>query len=416
MGSIPPIVKVHTYSTGRNRSGMLRDMLPSLTPGHDNLRGDAEDDWPILLSIGIMAWNEEDSIPTTLKSLFQQSIFEKLAVRRRRCEIICIANGCTDRTVEVARAVFAQMEREHPHSEAFSTRVVDIEVPGRNNAWNRFIHEFSSPDTAFICLMDADIVFRRCDTIHSLVETLERDIHAQVSAGRHYKDVFFKKNKSWRDRLSIATSTMNGTIAGRFSGQLYCLRASVVRNIRLPRDLGATDDGFLKAIICTDFLTREVDATRIASAPDAEIIFEAYVSFRDVLNNQMRQMIGQTTVHVLLGYLRTLPAEARAHLADTVLEHERSDPDWLKKIIGRHIRETRFFWRLFPGLLTFRFRRLGKLPGLRKITHAPAATAGFLVTLIASWRAFRFLKSGMSQYWPKASRGALVTAPEMGSH
>jgi len=66
--------------------------------------------------------------------------------------------------------------------------------------------------------------------------------------------------------------------------------------------------------------------------------------------------------------------------------------------------------------LTFRFKRLGKLPGLQKITHAPAAVAGFLVTLIASWRAFRFLKSGMSQYWPKASRGSLVTAPGMGAN
>ncbi len=362
-----------------------------------------------------MAWNEEDSIRTALESLFLQSIFGELGARCLRCEIFCIANGCTDRTVEVAREVFARMTRDHVFAESFSTRVVEIETPGRNNAWNRFVHEFSAPESEFLCLMDADILFQQRDTLRSLVETLELDTHARVSAGRHYKDVFFKQKKSWRDRLSLATSTMTGTIDGRFSGQLYCLRASVARNIRLPRDLGATDDGFLKAVICTDFLTCAVDATRIATASDAAIVYEAYLSFRDVLNNQMRQMIGQATVHVLLSYLRTLPVDAREHLADTVLEHERRDPDWLKKMIGRHIRETRFFWRLFPGLLTFRFRRLGKLSRLQKITHAPAATAGFAVTLIASWRAFRFLKNGMSHYWPKASRGTLVTAPGLGA-
>ena len=390
-------------------------MSPSIIPNLNNVREDLEDNWPIFLSIGIMAWNEADSICTTLASLFQQSVFEKLAARGRQCEIICIANGCTDRTAEVVRELFARMEREHPHSDAFSTRVVEIEIPGRNNAWNRFVHDFSAPDTEFICLMDADIIFRNRDTLHSLVETLERDTHAQVSAGRHYKDVFFKRNKSWGDRLSLATSNMTGTIAGGFSGQLYCLRASIVKNIRLPRDLGATDDGFLKAIICSDFLTDEVDPSRIAIAPDAEIIYEAYVSFHDILNNQMRQMIGQTGVHVLLGYLRTLPVEARKRLADTVLAHENSDPEWLGKMIARHIGRTRFFWQLFPGLTTFRFKRLAKLPGLRKITHAPAAAAGFVVTMIASWRAFRFLKNGTTYYWPKANRQTLVNAPGLGA-
>ncbi len=358
-----------------------------------------------------MAWNEEGSLPTTLESLFRQSVFAKLGARRRRCEIFCIANGCTDRTVEVAREVFARMADEHPHAETFSARVVEIEEPGRSNAWNRFVHDFSAPEARFICLMDADIIFHERDTLLSLVETLEVDTHASVSTGRHYKDITFKKNKSLRDRLSLATSAMTGTIEGGFSGQLYCLRASVVRNIRLPRDLVANDDGFLKAVICTGFLTDKLDTTRIANAPDAAIIYEAYVSLRDVLNNQKRQMIGQTTVHVLLEYLKSLPIEARQRLADTIKTTERQDPAWFRKLNEQHICGTRFFWQLFPGILTFRFKRLGKLPGLKKITYAPAALVGFAVTLIACWRAFRSLRSGMSPYWPKPTRQTLLNAP-----
>ncbi len=358
-----------------------------------------------------MAWNEEDSIRTTLESLFRQSIFEKLGARRRRCEIFCIANGCTDRTVEVAREVFARMSDEHLHAESFSARVVEIEEPGRSNAWNRFVHDFSAQEAKFICLMDADIIFHERDTLLSLVETLEVDEHAWVSTGRHYKDIFFKKNKTVRDRLSLATSAMTGTIAGGFSGQLYCMRSSVVRNIRLPRDLVANDDGFMKAVICTDFLTDEVDTTRIASAPEAAIVYEAYLSLRDVLNNQKRQMIGQTTVHVLLKHLNSLPLDARERLADTIKTAEHQDPAWFRKLTERHIRETRFFWQLFPGILTFRFKRLGQLRGFKKITHAPAAVIGFFVTLIACWRAFRYLRSDTSPYWPKPTRQTLLNTP-----
>ncbi len=358
-----------------------------------------------------MAWNEEDSIRTTLESLFRQSIFEKLGARQRRCEIFCIANGCTDRTVEVARDVFAQMAREHVHADTFTAKVVELEEPGRSNAWNRFVHDFSAKESQFICLMDADIIFRQRDTILSLVKTLEQDTHAWVSTGRHYKDIYFKENKSLRDRVSLATSAMTGTIAGGFSGQLYCLRAPVIRKIRLPRDLVANDDGFIKAVVCTDFLTRESDTTRIASAPNAAIIYEAYITLRDVMNNQMRQMIGQTTVHVLLEHLKSLPVESRERLAETVGLNDRQDPEWFRRINERHIRGIRHFWQLFPGILTFRFKRLGKLPGIKKVTHAPAAAVGFVVTMISCWRAFRYLRGGMSPYWPKPTRQTLLGAP-----
>src|SRR4051812_48260529 len=90
---------------------------------------------PIVLSIGIMAWNEEASIGPMLASLFGQSIFAHLAARGERCEVVCLANGCSDRTVAVAAEIFARMEREHPARAGLAARAEDIETPGRNNAW-----------------------------------------------------------------------------------------------------------------------------------------------------------------------------------------------------------------------------------------------------------------------------------------
>jgi hypothetical protein len=183
----------------------------------------------------------------------------------------------------------------------------------------------------------------------------------------------------------------------------------------LPRDLSANDDGFFKQVICSDFLTKPLDPSHIVTAPNAEHIYEAYVTPRDILNNQKRQMIGQTGVHVLLEYLKTLPFDDRRRVGDTLRRLDARDPDWLGKLIAAHLRRQKYFWRLFPGVLTFRFKRLWKLRGVRKLTHLPAAAAGFVVTMIACYRANHALRDGSTQYWPKATRQTILSMPRVGS-
>ncbi|MDO8541525.1 MAG: glycosyltransferase [Opitutaceae bacterium] len=368
-------------------------------------------DVPIVLSIGIMAWNEEVSIVPMLASLLDQSIFANLAARGQRGEVICLANGCTDRTVVVTEEIFARASREHPARAGMALRVENIAKPGRNNAWNRFVHEFSAPGTHRICLMDADIVFNRVDTLHLVVQTMERNPRLGGASDSPVKNIAGKAAPSWRERVSLATSDLTGTIEGRLNGMLYCLRTDIARNLYLPRDVLANDDGFFKAAICTDFFRAPLDPSKVVSVREATHLYEPYLAVRDVLNNQKRQMIGQATVHVIIEYLLTLPEGDRAQLAATLRRLEARDPDWLKKLIAAHVARTRRFWRLFPGLLGFRWRRLAQMPPGRRLTHLPATIAGFAVTLIACFQAARFLRRGVSNYWPKAARQAAATAP-----
>lgn len=370
---------------------------------------------PVSLSIGIMAWNEEDAIVPMLASLFEQSIFAHLLARGEACEVVCLANGCTDRTVAVTREIFAGMERDHPARLGLRMRVEDISTPGRNNAWNRFVHEFSARETRLICLMDADIIFNRADTLEQVVAELERDPRLGGASDTPVKNIAVKASPSMRERLSLATSDMTGTIAGRLNGMLYCLRAPIARNLYLPRDVLANDDGFFKAAICTDFFRAPLDPTKVVSVGTATHLYEPYLSLHDVLNNQKRQMIGQATVHVIVEYLLTLPEADRAHLAATLQRLEAGDPDWLKKRIDAHVAQTGVFWRLFPGILGFRWRRLAQMRGLRRVTHFPAAVAGFAVTLVACWQAARFLRRGVSNYWPKTVRQPLSVKPPIGA-
>jgi len=369
---------------------------------------------PVCFSLGIMAWNEEKTIPAALASLFQQSVFGMLAARGERAEIVVIPNGCTDATATVAEEALEYFRHSHPHADAFVARVCEIEQPGRHNAWNRFVHEYSAREARFIFLMDADILFCGQDTLRNMVWAIEREREAMVVTDRAVKEIESKPRKTWRDRLSLATSAMNRTNSACFTGQLYGMRSEVARNLYLPRDAGAPDDGFFKQVICTDFLTRPVNPRRIVTAPEAAHVFEAYTSIGEVLRNQRRQMMGQTTVHVLIEYLKTRPHAERVNLAATLRREDTRDPAWLRRLLGRHVAQATFFWQLFPGILTFRLKRCWALGGWKRFTYLPAALAATGVTVITCFQAHRALRKGNTHYWPKPSRGALLNKQAAG--
>jgi hypothetical protein len=202
---------------------------------------------------------------------------------------------------------------------------------------------------------------------------------------------------------------MADSTEGRLNGMLYCVRAGIARKMFLPRDLAAIDDGFLKAAICTNFFRAPSDPSKVLSVRGAEHLYKPYLSLTDFLNNQKRQMIGQTTAHVAIEYLKTLPEAERAELGATLQRFEARDPDWLKRQIEAHVARTRFFWQLFPGILLFRWRQLGQMRGIRRLTHFPAAAVGFGASLVACWRASRFLRRGVKTFWPKATRKAILS-------
>jgi len=356
---------------------------------------------PPCISIGILAWNEAEAIGATLHSLFRQSLFAELNQRQLNCEILCVANGCTDQTAAIAEAVFAEQKRAHAFNQVFHFRALNLPARGKNNAWNLFVHTYSAREAQVLFLMDGDIVLHDPGTLWNMYATLFESPQASIVTDQPLKHIALRQQTSAWEKLSLATSRMTQGGGAQLTGQLYGIRAAIARNIYLPRDLVACEDGFIKAVTCTCFLTRELDANRVMVAPNASHIFQAYTAFGDILRNQKRQMIGQTIVHLLVDdYLRNLPLEQRLNLAETIQAKEERDPNWLKRLIAAHLQRVRFFWRLFPDLLSFRFRRLAKVKGSKKLLHAPAAVGGFFVALIAGWQAHRFLKQGATQYWP----------------
>lgn len=358
--------------------------------------------------MAIFAWNEERAIARVLDSLLQQSIFVSLAQRGLRAEIICVLNGCTDHTADVATRIFTEAAREHPHRAAFSGRVESLAQRGKINAWNQYVHSISERAARYLFMMDADIVIHPPDTLLNMLATLEQDAHATVAVDLPCKDIALKPGKRLSDRLSLDMSRMTSAADGQLCGQLYCIRAGIARRIYLPKDLPACEDGFIKALVCTDFLAHDIWQDRVKVARGAAHTFEAYTSPHDILKNQKRQIIGQTAVHVLVDkHLASLPAETREALPSAFSAADARDPLWLKRLIAEHLKTTKFFWRLYPGLLTQRFKHLSNLSAPRRLLCLPAACASVAVGLIAAWTAWRSLKRGALDYWPKANRSGL---------
>lgn len=367
----------------------------------------------LLVSIGILAWNEEKAIGSTLRSLLEQSLFAELDRRGLGCEIVCVINGCTDRTPEIASQVFSEQANRHSYRDSFTGRVENLSEQGKQNAWNQFVHRCSSREAQFLIVMDADILIHRKESLWRLIVALQSDERLSVAATLPCKDIVFKRQRRVNERLSLSMSEMTRAANGQLCAQLYCMRAAFARNLYLPRDLGACEDGFIKAVACTDFFAHEVRTDRIRIVPGAEHTFEAYTSPMTVLRNQKRQIIGQTILHVLLDYhFKQLTVNDRRNLGETLRCKEEADRFWIKRLIAEHLKRTRRFWQLYPGLLTLRWKRLKNLRGWERIACFPAAAGSVAVAFVASAMAWNALKTGGTGYWPKKGGNIPSKPPE----
>ncbi|MEM6821013.1 MAG: glycosyltransferase [Verrucomicrobiota bacterium] len=282
-----------------------------------------------MISIGILAWNEEASIGATLHSLFEQSLLTQSS--ESKIEVIVVANGCSDQTADVARDTFAQQKK----SDWVSGSVLELSEPGKINAWNCFIHEESSLDTDIFILLDADIKLLGESTLLNMVQVLRENPDVLVATDEPIKHITQKENLSPGEYVSLAISKMTKAAPGQLSGQLYAARASALRRAVMPKGL-IVEDGFLKQFLCTNGFTEPLNQNRIRRAPEAAHLFEAYLKVTDVLPNQKRQAMGHTIFTYLKDFLNQQADEGLS--AEAVLrERSNSDPDWFRKEIQRRV-------------------------------------------------------------------------------
>jgi glycosyltransferase involved in cell wall biosynthesis len=338
------------------------------------------------VSIGILAWNEEEAIGFTLQSLLKQSLFGALS-KSLLVEVICVPNGCADDTAGVATRVFEQFRSVE---EFLDLRVENLNTPGKVNAWNIYVHDLSDPSADIVFLMDADINIRHPDTLMNMIKVVEQQDHVLAVTDEPIKHIRFKEKKSFCDRLSLAINSSNQAVPGQLTGQLYCVRGELIRQILMPRGLLA-EDGFVKYMVATRLYTEKVDNSRMQRAESASHVFEGYTTLGDVFGHQRRQAVSNAILSQLLRNLKE-NCSASFDAGCYLRKRQNENPDWFIELMSQNFRHR--FWVMPKGSLLARFTRLRHTKGRPKLRYLAVAAAVFPLDLWVNYCANNVLKSG----------------------
>lgn len=178
-------------------------------------------------SLTVFAHNEERRLAASLEAADSQATQIDL-------DIHVMANGCTDRTIDIARSFPARNSRIIVH---------DIDIGDKANAWNQFIHDVKTPyDYYFFTDGDVRIVQGSFD---AMLKDIQTHKDANAVAGLPFSG---RTRKAWADHIMKVHGLPGG---------LYLLpRRSVERfkkaAIRIPRGF-IGEDVFLMMMLRRDF-------------------------------------------------------------------------------------------------------------------------------------------------------------------
>jgi glycosyltransferase involved in cell wall biosynthesis len=342
------------------------------------------------ISIGMLAYNEASGIRQTLESFLQQSIFRS-SDRGLEIEIIAVPNGCRDHTAEIMRQTLGQIVNPTDYP-GVTWQVHELTRPGKSNAWNHFVHEFSDPKADYFFLVDADILFPDHHTLLPLLELLEREPQVGVAVDQPIKDVVLKSRKNLIEHLSSFVSQLSGSSgAAWLCGQLYCARAALLRQIYIPAELPA-QDAFLYEMLTTNCLTAPQRRDRIARVPDTLHIFEAYVHPQKLLKHERLMLVAKITNAVVFEHLRVAlrQADDRRSAAALCREWDQQNPQWVKNLI-RAKRRKQAGWFVPSAFWQRRFADLPNKSVLKQLFLFPLAMLATGVDLFVLYAANREL-------------------------
>lgn len=119
------------------------------------------------VAIGICAYNEEQTIAKSIRSIFSQTLNE-VTIK----EVIVVASGCTDNTA----AIVQDLMKEYP----ILRLIVQEKREGKNSAINAYL---DAKTTDIVVMLNADNVFATEDSLEQLVLPFA-DEHVGITGGR----------------------------------------------------------------------------------------------------------------------------------------------------------------------------------------------------------------------------------------
>jgi poly-beta-1,6-N-acetyl-D-glucosamine synthase len=303
-------------------------------------------------TVGVMAYNEEHNIVAVLQALLNQS-----QVTCQICNIIVVASGCTDRTVELAQRV----AREH----ASVSVEVQAERAGKAAAINRLI-KLAQGDV--IVLVGADTLPHPTALEH-LVQPFE-DSHVGMTGARIVplndprKFLGFAVQMLWHvhHRMALRWAKL---------GELVAFR-NVISELPIN---SATDEVALEALISAQGL-------RLVYAAEALVYNMGPRTLSDFLTQRRRIYAGHLHVAAKYGYVAaSLPLR---HLLVLAQESVDRYPSLLLWMIGAVLLEI---WARALGGLDFTFGRTLQIWRPVRSTKQVLTSSGPLTLLMLQCRA-----------------------------
>lgn len=299
------------------------------------------------VDLAILAHQEEATVASVLADVARQSLLADPTVD---VKVWLLANGCTDRTAERARAAAEGL----PQGIAGRIAVLDLPKPGKSRTVTAFIHDHARPEAEAFIFMDADIRLVQTDTLARMVAAVRDRPKLQVFTGRPVKDIVHDKQSLGVVARLIASGAEQLTdFRKSIAGGLYCIRSETARRIHLPTGL-PVEDGFVRAMVLTDFLTEPERMERIDGNEEVYFIYESIRTIPALVRHQTRIVVGSAINSTLYARIRRLAPTPEA--AQAMLREAAQDDDWLGRVLREDLPRAPFGYVPFHFLVK-RFRR-----------------------------------------------------------
>jgi len=336
------------------------------------------------LALVIFAKDEERNIRGILESVAAQTLCARHDIN---LSVEVVANGCTDRTAEIAR----EWSASSTHVLGKRAQIHDWPTPGKSRSWNRVVHDVFPDNLDYVIAMDADIEFVSDTVLSEMFELMRGAITSKVLSGSPIKDIVRKSRPNLVDRFSTKISDI-ACYADAICGQLYLAKAQCLKEIWLP-DETPGEDGFLNAMVRTRGFSQSPRPDAVMQMSSATHYYESH-SVAAFFAHEKRMIVGTMINRWIFEYLMSLRlTEPAGKLIDSL---NRERPDWVDKIIEK---QSSSIW-LIPGDLLF--RRLAPRNGatLSYLLHLPALMFATVLTVLPALTANRALKKrGAASLW-----------------
>ncbi len=354
------------------------------------------------ISVGVVACNEESSIAAALESILNQTVFRNAKALGFESRLIVIANGCADRTVEIAQDLFKKTRTAFPEGGPVNLFVEIVPESGFANAWNLLAHTYSRLDDDFIYFANADIILDQPDAFELMLRRLQRDYAMRVISPVGKKHIEAEKCKNIYDRLNLAvTRFTEHTQTAQVRGHCFCARAATMRMVWLPKYFPGAVDGCFKRMIVSDMATSTDNPSRIGVAHNVSYTFEAYRTFREIYFRRVRLFVGQTFVETLMQHLKTMRSEQpKLNLTAYLRARDENDPSWLHRLVQLGIHVNGLFETMPSPWFRFRFWQNQEIGKFKKLSMMPVAVMAFIFDVPVFFSAAWHLKTGrLANIW-----------------